>query len=306
MLYIVLDFLIKKKIKKALISPFVFLSGMLLPVIPWLIYFLVNGALYDFFNTYIFINLFSYASSESSSIIVRIFNCFVLFFQNIIDSYIYGVLMLIGIVLFLLSKINIREKISIVCLLLFSILFIYIGGIYYLYYILPLSIFTIIALIGFFLKLDYNFNFSNKSTVVYLVVILIISYFVSPNTYLLGTPKKNLIQYQFADIILKKDNPTILNYGWLDMGFYTVTGIVPSTKYFHTLNFDYTKYPDNMDSLNRYIKERTTDFVIVIAPIIYDYPESPYLYENYEKVEEGIQKIEGASVLYELYKLKEQ
>jgi len=69
----------------------------------------------------------------------------------------------------------------------------------------------------------------------YIIMILISSYFISPNTYMLKIKKDDLVQYKFRKIIMKEKNPTILNYGYVDMGFYTVTGIVPNTRYFEKL-----------------------------------------------------------------------
>ena len=47
---------------------------------------------------------------------------------------------------------------------------------------------------------------------------------ISPNTYMLGYRKEQLPQYQFSEIITRTKEATLLNYGFLDGGFYTVSG----------------------------------------------------------------------------------
>ena len=102
--------------------------------------------------------------------------------------------------------------------------------------------------------------------------------------------KEDMVQYKFRDIILKKENPTILNYGYLDMGFYTTTGIVPNTKYFEKLNFKYKKYPENMDESNKYIDNKEIDFVIYVTKGKVDYPVSDKLGTTYELISHEKQK----------------
>lgn len=58
------------------------------------------------------------------------------------------------------------------------------------------------------------------------------SYQLCANTYLLGVPKEDCVQYKFADIIHEKENATLLNYGFLDAGFYYAADILPVNKYF--------------------------------------------------------------------------
>ena len=56
------------------------------------------------------------------------------------------------------------------------------------------------------------------------------------NLYLLSWEKEDMPQFIFERTISQYENPTLLNYGFLDGGFYTVSGIVPSEKYFCSLN----------------------------------------------------------------------
>ena len=96
--------------------------------------------------------------------------------------------------------------------------------------------------------------------------------------------KEDLVQYQFAQIIEESQNPTLLNYGFLDGGFYTITNITPNIKYFHKPNIKYENYPQIMDEQNRYIRESIVDFVVLKLNNISESNQIPYLHENYEEV----------------------
>lgn len=111
--------------------------------------------------------------------------------------------------------------------------------------------------------------------------------------------KEELVQYQFAEIINQKPQATLLNYGFLDGGFYTVTGITPNIKYFHKPNIAYENYPIIMDEQNRYIKEIVIDFVVIKVAKEEDSLEIPYLYENYKKVK--TMYVEGVNSYYMLF-----
>lgn len=303
MLCLFISLLKQKNFKKAFISPFVYLFGMFMPLIPWLIYFGVNGAIKDFFNVYIFINLFSYTETKVN-IFRKLFNCFYYFGRNLYANKVYMLIIFCLLIFPILSKkINLREKVVVLTSMVCSILFIYIGGIYFLYYVLPILIFSLFVLIYFASYLK-NVKLNKFLCIPYVVLLIVLTYFVSPNTYLMKVKKEDMVQYKFKDIIMKEDNPTILNYGYLDMGFYTTTGIVPNTKYFEKLNFKYKKYPENIDELNKYIDNKEVDFVIYITKGDKDYPLSENLGVTYELVSHEKQKFEGKMFDYYLYQLK--
>lgn len=95
----------------------------------------------------------------------------------------------------------------------------------------------------------------------------------------------------------------MLNYGFLDGGFYTVTGIMPDFKYFHKPNIPYENYPIIMDEQDRYIREKTVDFVVVRVPKEEDSLQIPYLYENYNKIKSNY--VWGVNNYYMLFENNE-
>ena len=293
----------QKKYKKAINYTFIYVLGIITPIIPWLIYFALNNAIKDFFNVYIFINLFSYTKANVN-IFTKLLNCFICFAKNLYSNKLYILIIFTSLLIPIFNKkINIREKIVILSALICSIIFIYIGGIYFAYYILPILIFILFILIYIVKKVKIKLN--KYLYIPYIILIIILTYVISPNTYLMKYKKEDLVQYKFKDIIMQKENPTILNYGFLDMGFYTTTGIVPNTKYFEKLNFDYKKYPENIDELNKYIDNKEIDFVIFVAKGKESFPITESLIKNYKLISQEKQKYEGKTYYYYLYELKE-
>ncbi len=68
------------------------------------------------------------------------------------------------------------------------------------------------------------------------VCCLVLTLVFSQNVCNIGRPKNDYPQYQFAEIINRQPNATLLNYGSLDMGFYMAAGIVPNCKFFCKTN----------------------------------------------------------------------
>ena len=86
-----------------------------------------------------------------------------------------------------------------------------------------------------------------------------LDYRISSNTYLLAYSKMDMPQYQFAAIIKESDDESVLNYGFLDGGFYTVLDQVPDMRYFCTLNVDYFSI---LEEQNKYLEKEMTNWVV--------------------------------------------
>ena len=81
----------------------------------------------------------------------------------------------------------------------------------------------------------------------------------TPNRYLMGVEQSEMPQYKFKEIIEQKENPTLLNYGFLDGGFYTVCNIIPNCKAFCKLNIPL----EEMYRLQKnYVEAGLCDFVV--------------------------------------------
>ena len=67
------------------------------------------------------------------------------------------------------------------------------------------------------------------------------------------------MQYQMAAIMAETPEATLLNYGFMDAGFYTAAGITPHLKYFHQTN---VPLQEMLDEQERYIEEGMADYII--------------------------------------------
>ncbi len=298
--------LISKKYKKIFSIILSYLLGIIAVTIPVLLYFWITGALLDLWNTYFYLNIFLYPASESLvPIQERISLLGKIFCENMNTNSIYMFTLIIGFISVLRDRKVIKKwmKIGIIVLFIFTFFFNYIGLKSHLYYFFVLSPFAI--LFGIFVaNLCEKIEIPSRYLAILLVPLLwVFVYALSPNTYFLGTKKENLAQYIFADIMNQKENPTLLYYGNIDGGFYTVADILPTEKYFEKVNIEYSAFPDNVDAQDMAIKEEKVDFVIMrIREERNSYSIGvPYLYENYQIVKEVPQEFEGINFKYILF-----
>lgn len=287
--FICIGLLINQKIKEAFLTGIYFLAGMSIPVIPWVIYFGIHNALYDVFNVYFLINISSY--STHSSILERIFTALKDASMYAKNLWLFSLITFIGYFYIIFTKNILKHKyakIALTITILISVIGVYFGA-NHIYYFLILMPFIILGILWIAKMLEKFKKFNYKKLIitispVFLLLVIFLTCSTSSNFEFRKTKKEDLVQYQFAEIINQKENATLLNYGFLDGGFYTVTNITPNTKYFHKPNIAYENFPEIMDEQNRYIKETLIDFVVIKVDTQEDSFSIPYLYENYEKI----------------------
>jgi len=287
-----------------------FFLGLLLVTIPWVLYFGISHALPDWINTYFIINLSSYSGGTFflSRLNVPLTNVAYQIYANPL----FGGILWLGVIVFIVFGkflISRTARASLLLCILFLILGIYGGELGYIYYYLivtPLSIFGIIVLQDLIkdkLKKPLSAIPPVMLTLAIIIPTFIITLLINQNTDMLFVDKEELVQYKFAEIINKSDNPTLLNYGSLDMGFYTTTGIIPNIRFFESQNITASRFPLNIEEQNRYIKEKAVQF-IVVQQFEGEYPAKlkvPFLYENYELISTENQTNEDRNYYYYLF-----
>ena len=77
-------------------------------------------------------------------------------------------------------------------------------------------------------------------------------------------PREQTMQYRFAALIDQTPGATLLNYGFMDAGFYTAAHITPSIKYFHRTN---VPLREMIEEQARYVAEGVTDYVVARAAL---------------------------------------
>lgn len=289
----------QKRFKKLLIVIAEIAGGVILVTIPFLIYFGVNHAIGDWFEVYFYDNLFFYQShsNEHTLVLQYLYNlvkgCGSMG-KNFMSSYVAWML---GVSWAFLTH---RRKVAAqIFLMLFVGLFLaYVGGksaVYYALLMAPAITFGLIFLYRFLTREADTLNrlLSNKiAWPVTLVVCLGLSLLCTSNRYMLSYSKEDLPQYQFAEIIDQKENATLLNYGFLDGGFYTVADIVPNCKVFCKLNMTVPEFQGLQDD---YIENGMCDFVVT--------RDQELETDNYTCIAESSFYFEGRDRLYRLYAL---
>jgi hypothetical protein len=116
----------------------------------------------------------------------------------------------------------------------------------------------------------------------------------SRNVYLLGTEKNEMPPYRFAETIRQSEDPTLLNYGFLDGGFYYAAESLPVTRFFCTINND---LPEMKEEFRNAISGGKTGFVITRQQKLKD--PGPY-----QLADEAEMFFEGRGWTYYLYQKK--
>ena len=299
-----------KNFKKSLRNCFVFLGGMGLTMIPWLVYFGIHNALDDWYQCYIYNNIFLYSdlNGESISIAGKVYDLAKILINLIRDNVSYFFFIVVGMVFLLFYRQSKwYEKINIYAMFAFLFLGIFVGGSNIFYYSIPMMIFTPVGLGAMGVILGYIYaiinakkNIKGYSVLVILSFILCLSgaYKLSMNPEYMKIDKDEHFLYRFRDIVQAEENPTLLNVNMLDSGLYTVADVVPSVKYFQTNGI---AFEEMFEEQERYIKEGLTQFVICR----FEYPE--YILDKYELVAEESFKTDGKNdSMYYLFRLKDK
>lgn len=291
--------LIRKKPGRLLLTALIFLGGIFVVLLPWLIYFFINHALADFFTSYFYNNIFLYSRIPGQTLTGLIFGHLSNVSAALLDNLQFTFFIIIGLPALLATKRFGKALIGRLSLFLGCIALmcgVFAGDIAYQYYALILSAFSVIGLIAvaglLYSKLPRR---ESKLPSLCLLVFAVISLSVgfafvrSPNTYLMSHRREDLAQYKFRDKILQTDTPTLLNYGFLDFGVYTVCGIDPTCKYFCGLNI---QLPDIQKTQEAIISAKKVDYVITRHSV----PE--FILQNYSVVLQQEQYFEGKSDTY--------
>lgn len=273
------------------------------------VYFALNHALKDLYTAYFYNNLFLYPS-ESGSKLKQILGC-LLYGLKFNYSFCWMII-LAGIWLLVRSWKHPMESLCVALCFVGLTSLTYWGGKGimqgYKYYDLVLSLFCVFGLIGigWFMSFVPAPEFGKiyghypSGAAVALVTVLLVSFATnnSTNTYLLSYEKEDMPQYRFAQIIRQEESPTLLNYGFLDGGFYYAADVLPSCKYFCTFN---VPAPDMWETQNKYIEEGLVDFVVTRHHPITAYGVDS---SQYELVDSANMFFEGIDFTYYLYRLK--
>ena len=283
---------------KRLIHTILAIAGGVIAVsIPIFLYFAVNGAVMDLMEGYFFNNIFVYGDSSASSPFAWLRALLGGAHSTVAYSFAATIFIVLG-VLWAMKQKDRKQTANIILMLAGTFVLVFIATkIRYQYYSFIMAVFAPLGLIPISLLLE---NKLPDRTAVYrsasagaLLVCIIASGILTPNRYLMFASKDEMPQYQFSEIISTVEDATLLNYGFLDGGFYTVSGIVPNCKYFCKINMDLDVMMETQDA---YVEQGLVDFVVTRS--------SELDADNYECVAECTYYFEGTDYTYYLYELK--
>lgn len=272
--------------------------GFISVSLPVVIYFIFTNSFSDLIDVYFYTNLFVYTKADNANpILSRITSLFMGALSMLKNNTMCLPLMICSLLYFFKKNKQIAWMLLIefIC----SFILIYIGGRRFAYYSLILCAYIPFGLIVVYkiLKKKVFLRIPAKLPTKYLLIIICvicgsISFFVSPNTYMLKYKKMDLAQYKFADIINESQNPTILNYGFMDGGFYTASGVQPNCRFFCSLNVDNDLI---LKAQNEYINQKMIKYIITI--------QKDLSFNGYTFVSEAVTENRyGDFVHYYLYK----
>jgi len=219
--------------------------------LPVIIYFAANDALYSLSEVYFYNNIFVYGGEKTPLL------------RNLADGAVFTVKFLpIGTLLIIagIAAGVIRRKKRYLLYggasLITAFLGAFAGHLSYQYYPLVLAPFAVIFCAQL---IPYTEKSGKIAASASLVLCLTGTFILSPNTYLMKYEKSDLPQYRFAEIINETDSPTLLNYGFLDGGFYLAARIIPEQRYFCRNNLD---FPAMTEAQRRCAESGLTDFIV--------------------------------------------
>ena len=288
--------------------------GFSLVWIPWIVYFVLNHALLDFFDNYFFINLFFYPNTMNYLEHIRFIK------DQLIDSLFnsgwfnlaFTVITSIGLFDLLVTKdtyVSLWYKVAVFfsgSLLIYGV---YGGGRAYVYYYLGFYAFSLfgIRFLTMLSKLVTNTTMKR--------ILLISLAFLSIGSLILGNrfsrelfkPKERWVQYQYAQYIESNSlEPTVLNYYCLDTGLMFFLDTIPNQRFFMHQNISLDRTTMIIDAQNEYLASKSVNYVIIMRLIGFDETKLniiPGLSKNYHQVFALHQNYEGKEFIYYLFEI---
>lgn len=315
MIVVLLVYIGRKQWKSMIQAATIFVGSMVLVTIPWIIYFGINGAIGNWLNVYLYQNIFTYSASDNTTIFMKIAIAIVNAAKSlrVKQNFTYSILVTTGMIYFWCKKpkvVSWAEKLTVIFLGGGMALGIFIGGTKHDYYGLPLSVFSVLG--GILLMQAFEFikklKLGNSKLLygiwcfVLLGICMLITYRYSDNVYLLKVKKEQMPQYRFKEIISQSEDQTLLNYGFLDGGFYTVCNQVPTVPYFCWLNSNSNEI---MKVQQNYILDGKTEFVVTWSVTMQEIEvleKWPVVSEVYQLADYQYFFFEGDMRTYALYK----
>ena len=258
-------------------------AGVMIVSLPVLLWFLIAGGLRDLFEVYFCQNIFLYPKTADVYGNFAVFsNLFSGFLNMVVFSTSSSIALIFGI--FWSKSQENRDIFRLVFWpFVFMFLLIYFSGRFYSYYPLIFGVFVLFGLVALADMLERNLRIrwlqrydSNMLISVSLCACVLGMFFFAGNMRSLQYDKMDYPQYQAKAVIEASgiENPTLMNYNFLDMGVTTTAKLVPSQRFFCGFNLPLKDIKRDQDAC---LENGCVDYVLTFLLTI----DSP----NYELVE---------------------
>lgn len=275
--------------------------GVMIPTTLVIVWFAIAGGLSDLFTVYFYQNIFLYPKTAD---LHGHFAVFQNLFSGFLNMLVFSTLSVFSLIIGLIwCKREENKHISRLVIWTFVMMYllIYFSGRFYSYYPLIFGAFVPFGLIAladiyernvkirFLQRYDLNMN-----TALSLALCVLGMFFFAGNIRSLAFEKDDYPQFQIKKYIENSgiENPTLMNYGFLDMGVDTIAGILPNQRFFCGFNLP---LKDIEIEQNACLRDGCVDYVLTFLRTI----DSP----NYELVDKfpANYNFAGIQPTYNLY-----
>ena len=270
-LYVLIWYVSERELRAQLLYTIsYFLFGVCAVTAVVLLYFGANGALQDLVTVYFYNNIVLYPAVVAGSRFDAIWECLK---KAVSNNESYGWMIHAGLFWFVFQLRN-QWRAALMAALCFAGLTLgtYWGGRGYDYYGFIFAAFCIFGLVALAQALQFSRvpqriwgllpdSWLVRGCALSLSVLLLFAWTLPAhhNMYLSRIEKADTVQYRFAQKIQTVENPTLLNYGFLDGGFYFASGAKPACRYFCYFNIN---APEMWEEQQDCIESGNADFIV--------------------------------------------
>ncbi len=267
----------QKQYARGVISCLVFLGGMLITAIPWFLYFWRCDAVAVWLQTYFYANIFQYTAE--ADLTQRLLVLIERVGYDLAVNPLLWFTILWGIAKFSFTKQYFRLKIHRIVFAVsffFSYFILYIGGVGYDYYMLIVAVFTMFGISDIWERIQKRRKNAGipaegaaagrkaeKRFLLFFAAVICGIALLSNCLPYYGKSRQDYPQYLFAEEMQKSENPTLLNYGFIDQGFYFAAGIRPINQFFCKVNIPRSGLPEMYEEQETLVQRREVEFVVV-------------------------------------------
>lgn len=294
--------LFRKAWKEAFLDCLIFLAGMVMTALPWIAYFGYHHSLGYLWECYVYDNIFLYAKQEP----IQWWHVIKSMIKNLLDcgltNWKFSLWVILGEGAFLFSNRNTWiEKCNLLALSAFTAFGVCWGVVQWQpYYGLVFGLFAVFGMIPLCwlaekILENTTVKRGKQGAIFAFVLVMSLLWCLKTGNYTdqIGRNKNTLVQYQFADIICETEEATLLNYGFMDGGFYTAAGITPQNRFYCTTNMP---LPDRYEEQRGMVLAGAVDYVVTR-----DYPLEGDELLHYRLIAREEQEYEHILYTYFLY-----